>query len=146
MFCTSIITVYLGLQSISAYGLVGIAVTRYISIRDPLLFNTRVTHGRALTAAIALWIILLVTSALLYFRLSPDGQPNFSLFSTRVMALGGGQTPPMKPLMPINSVSVVQKPGNACPVSQSIARQWLQREFFSLPRRSKIRPTGPTAG
>jgi len=93
MFCTSIITVYLGLQSISAYGLVGIAVTRYISIRDPLLFNTRVTHGRALTAAIALWIILLVTSALLYFRLSPDGQPNFSLFSTRVMALGGGHTP-----------------------------------------------------
>ena len=73
MFCTSIITVYLGLQSISAYGLVGIAVTRYISIREPLLFNERVTHCRALAAAAALWIILLVTSAALYFRLTPDG-------------------------------------------------------------------------
>jgi len=74
MFCTSIITVYLGLQSISAYGLVGIAVTRYISIREPLLFNMRVTHWRALAAAATLWIILLVTSALLYFRLTPDGK------------------------------------------------------------------------
>ena len=76
MFCTSIITVYLGLQSISAYGLVGIAVTRYISIREPLLFNTRVTHWRALGATAALWIILLVTSAVLYFRLTPAGMCN----------------------------------------------------------------------
>jgi len=74
MFCTSIITLYLGLQSISAYSLVGIAVTRYISIREPLLFNMRVTHWRALAAAATLWVILLVTSALLYFRLSPDGK------------------------------------------------------------------------
>lgn len=73
MFCTSVITIYLGLQSISAYGLVGIAVTRYISIRDPLLFNMRVTHWRALAAIVTLWITLLVTSALLYFRLTPDG-------------------------------------------------------------------------
>jgi len=73
MFCTSIITVYLGLQSISAYGLVGIAVTRYISIREPLLFNMRVTHCRALAAAATLWIVLLLTSASLYFRLEPDG-------------------------------------------------------------------------
>jgi len=74
MFCTSIITIYLGLQSISAYGLVGIAVTRYISIREPLLFNMRVTHCRALAAAATLWVILLLTSALLYFRLTPDGK------------------------------------------------------------------------
>jgi len=74
MFCTSIITLYLGLQSISSYGLVGIAITRYISIREPLLFHARVTHCRALAAAIALWIILLVTSAVLYFRLTPDGK------------------------------------------------------------------------
>ena len=79
MFCTSIITVYLGLQSISAYGLVGIAVTRYISIREPLLFNVRVTHCRALAATATLWVILLLTSAVLYFRLTPDGHQSLPL-------------------------------------------------------------------
>jgi len=74
MVCTSIITIYLGLQSISAYGLVGIAITRYVSIREPLLFTTRVTHLRALVATAALWIILLIASAMLYFRLAPSGK------------------------------------------------------------------------
>ena len=84
MFCTSIITIYLGLQSISAYGLVGIAVTRYISIREPLLFNMRVTHWRALTATVTLWVVLFLASAVLYFRLTPDGKHPRSVGSSAI--------------------------------------------------------------
>ena len=68
------ITVYLGIQTISAYGLVGIAVTRFISIRDPFQFTRRVTHGRALVGVVFIWIGLLLLSGLLYFRVTPSGR------------------------------------------------------------------------
>src|SRR6218665_1106535 len=72
-FCTSIITLYLGLQSVSAYSLVGVAVTRFVSIRNPLRFSSIVTRARTLFSAVLLWVILMALSASLYFRIHQSG-------------------------------------------------------------------------
>ena len=71
MQCTTTLTFYLGLQSISAYGLVGVAVTRFVSIRDPLTYRRIITRPRVVNVLIVTWIGLFLLSAALYFRTKP---------------------------------------------------------------------------
>ena len=72
--CTIVMTLTLGTLSISSFNLVAITVTRYISIRDPLKFSSRLTHRSACTGAAAIWIILYGLACGLYIRPHPPGK------------------------------------------------------------------------
>ena len=66
---------------ISAFNLVGITAIRYISIRDPLNFNTTVTHGRAVAACVCVWVVTIIIECAVYLRLTPKGN-GFSRWSS----------------------------------------------------------------
>ena len=69
--CEVILTTTLGLLFISSYNLVGITITRYLSIRDPLRFPLRFTRRRALAAVMTTWCSLTLISCAIYVRGEP---------------------------------------------------------------------------
>ena len=69
--CDVILTTTLALLSMSSFSLVGITITRYISIRDPLKFPLHFTHRRALAAVVTTWVFVIAISCASYVRNAP---------------------------------------------------------------------------
>ena len=69
--CEVILIFTLGLLYISSFNLVGIAFTRYFSIRYPLKFIRLFTHRVASVAVAAVWVTLTAIACGIYIRKEP---------------------------------------------------------------------------
>ena len=72
--CTSMTTITMALLTISSFNLVGVTTFRFLSIKHPLTFAAKVTHQRAVAAAVTVWVTMFAASSALFLRVdAPAG-------------------------------------------------------------------------
>ena len=77
--CSLLTTITLGALYWSSYNLVGITVTRYICIQNPLTISTKLTPCRTLSAVIIIAITCWCTTISLHTRTEPPGESIYVL-------------------------------------------------------------------
>ena len=82
--CTSMTTITMALMSISSFNLVGVTTFRFLSIKHPLTFAAKVTHQRAVAAAVTVWVTMFAASCAMFVRVDePAGN-----FEQHLMMIG----------------------------------------------------------